>query len=129
MYAEDERRAWLQLFKETGEIIPCPSCKQHYQDYLAAHPITALKTLALRDMNAWITTWFWTLHNDINTRLEKPIFLKDDLLTTYNRVNLRSALTMVDAPIRLAIKLTGTNLLKYIEWRKRYGILLSMYGI
>jgi len=126
---EDERRAWLHFFKETGDIIPCPACKKHYIEYLANHPITALKTLPHSERRLWITTWYWELHNFVNASLGKPQFLQSDLTTTYGRVALQDTLLRLEAPLKTAIKLTGANLLKFIEWKRRLIILFNFVGL
>ena len=129
MFLEDERRQWLHFFKETGDIIPCPKCKNHYMDYLKDHPITTLKTLAHSERKQWITTWFWELHNFVNASLGKPIFPRDDVPNKYKGVNLHQTLTQLDAPIKIAIKLTGTNHIKYVEWKRRVTMMFSLFGI
>lgn len=129
LFLEDERRAWLQFFKETGEIIPCPTCKAHYGEYLKEHPVDILRTLPHTERKDWIRTWLLNFHNSVNVRLNKPVFLLGDLALTYARVNIRTTLQQLNAPIQLAIKLTGTNLMKYTEWKRRVTLLLSMFGI
>ena len=129
MYLDDERRHWLHFFKETGEIIPCPTCKLHYGDYLKLHPITALKTIPHSERKAWITKWFWKLHNFVNESLGKPLFLQDELTERYRGINLHTTLNHLDGPIKIAIKLTGTNLMKYMEWKRRLTMMFSVFGI
>ena len=126
---DDERRAWLHFFKETGDIIPCPTCKKHYMEYLANHPIIALKALPHSERRLWITTWYWELHNYVNASLGKPQFLQSDLTANYGSVNLHETLAKLEAPIKTAIKLTGTNLLKFIEWKRRLTILFTFVGV
>jgi len=129
MFLDDERRYWIHFFKETGEIIPCPTCKSHYIEYLREHPISSLKTLPHSERKTWIRRWFWELHNNVNARLGKPIFLLEDLTPAYGNVKLHETLGRLDAPIKVAIKITGTNFLKYSEWRKRVTMLFSIFGI
>ena len=129
MFLEDERRAWLNIFKETGEMIPCPTCKSHYQEYLKANPVIALKSLPHSERKDWVRRWFWKLHNSVNSRLGKPEFSYDNLLTSYKSVKFHEWLTRLDAPIRTAIKLTGTQLIKYTEWKRRFTMMLSIFGI
>jgi hypothetical protein len=129
MFLDDERRYWIHFFKETGEIIPCPTCKMHYMEYLKTHPVNALKTLPHSQRKAWITKWFWELHNDVNARLGKPIFPIENLSATYGNMNLHETLGRLEAPLKLAIKITGTHFLKYVEWKRRVTMLFSIFGI
>lgn len=128
LYAEDERRAWLQLFKQTADIIPCKTCKEHFQTYLEQHPVSPLKTLPLEGLREWIRTWFWEVHEWVNGSLEKPSFPKEGLEAAYRSVELRSLLKQLDIPMTTAIRLSGNNLKKYGEWKARYILLLSLYG-
>lgn len=128
LYAEDERRAWLHFFKETGEIIPCKTCKEHFQTYLAQHPVNELKTLPLDDLHEWVRTWFWEVHEWVNGSLEKPSFPKEGL-AAYRDVPLRSLIRSLEGPMMTAIKLSGINLKKYADWKRRCTIFLSLYGL
>lgn len=129
MYAEDERRAWLHFFKQTGEIIPCPACKEHYNKYLEHHPIDALKTLPLSKLNDWVRTWFWEVHEWVNDTLGKPPFPKSDLTAKYGTVNLRKYFPTLEKPMSLAIMLSGHQNKKFMEWKGRYMMLLSILGL
>ena len=129
LYAEDERRAWLVFFKETGDIIPCHTCKEHFQTYLAQHPVAALKTLPHEEIHEWIRTWFWEVHEWVNGSLEKPSFPKESLTPTYRATPLREYIKRLDAPMGKAIRLSGTNMKKYSDWKRRFTMLLSLYGL
>ena len=129
MFLDDERRMWLHFFKETGDIIPCPACKTHYMDYLNVHPVIPLKFLAHAERKAWITRWYWELHNYVNKRNNKPEFPYTDVSTMYKNVKLHLVLGQLEAPLKRAIKVTGTNQIKYIEWKRRLTMLYSIFGI
>jgi hypothetical protein len=77
----------------------------------------------------WVTTWFWELHNFVNASLGKPQFLQSDLTANYMHVNLRETLLRLEKPLQVAIKLTGSNLLKLIEWKRRLTILFTLVGV
>ena len=129
LYAEDERREWIRIFKQTGEIIPCKTCKEHYNTYLEQHPVDALKSIALADLHEWVRTWFWEIHEWVNGSLEKPSFPKGDLESTYKTTPLRAKLKQLDKPMTTAIHLSGNQMKKYTEWKTRYTMLLSILGI
>lgn len=128
MYAEDERRAWVQIFKLTADIIPCHICKEHFRLYLEEHPVDELKNLQLGALNDWITSWFWEVHEWVNMTLEKPSFPKEEL-ENYNTVNLRAVLNALDAPMRRAITLSGNQFKKYSEWKSKYLMIMSILGL
>lgn len=129
MYAEEERHLWLPFFKQTGDIIPCSACKEHFETYLAQHPIDALKHMDLREMHDWIRTWFWEVHEWVNHTLSKPSFPFDDLPTTYGHVDLRKTLRQFEMPMKKAIRISGNQYKKLVEWKSRYIHLLSIYGV
>ena len=129
LYAEDERHNWLQFFRQTGEIIPCPTCKEHYIAYLKENPVDALKTMHPEEFREWIRTWFWDIHQWVNEQLEKPSFPKESLSPTYASLALRQRLRHLDAPLRKAITLSGQNAKKFQDWKSRYLMLLSIFGL
>jgi hypothetical protein len=129
MYAEDERRAWIHFFKETGEIIPCPMCKEHYKQYLEHNPVTNLKSIPISYLHDWVRDWFWELHEWVNETLKKPSFSKEELHATYDSIPLRTTLKMLEAPMKRAITLSGNNAKKFMEWKGRFNMILSILGI
>ena len=129
MYGEDERRAWIALFKSTGDIIPCPTCKEHFLDYFKEHSIDELKTLPLSQLHDWVRDWFWTVHNWVNETLGKPEFSKEELATAYTGINLRAALAELDVPMKRAIVLSGYNQKKFADWRSKVFMLFSILGV
>ena len=129
MYAEDERRAWIHFFKETGEIIPCPMCKEHYKQYLEHHPISELKSIPIHKLHDWVRDWFWDVHEWVNETLKKPAFPKENLTPTYEHFDLRTGLKRLEAPMKRAITLSGQQFKKFAEWKSRFNLLLSILGI
>ena len=129
MFAEDERRAWIHFFKETSEIIPCHICKEHFRLYLKEHPVDQLKNIPIQGIHEWIRSWFWEVHEWVNMTLEKPSFPKDQLKGAYANVNLRVILRQLEAPLKKAITLSGTQYIKFKEWKSRYLLLLSILGL
>ena len=130
MYHGDERRAWISFFKAVGKMIPCPSCKDHYDSYLKENPVDAtLKDAPYQDLNDYIQRWFWELHNWVNESYGKPVFPFEDLESTYRGVNTRDALKRLNVPMERAIRVRGGQLLGYREFTKWAVTLFSLYGI
>jgi len=129
LYAEDERRAWVHFFKETGEIIPCPACREHYQQYLAQHPIHQLKEIPIGQLHNWVREWFWEVHEWVNETLGKPPFPKENLAITYGNTDLRTGLKRLEAPMKRAIMLSGNQFKKFADWKSRFIMILSILGI
>lgn len=129
MYQEDERRAWLALYKATAEIIPCPACKEHFQEYLKLHPTDELKQIPYARLHDWVRDWFWEVHNWVNMTLKKPVFDKDSLTARYKGISLRKALRDLENPMKRAIMLSGNNNKKFADWKSKFILILSILGV
>ena len=85
---KDVIQVWLNLFKLTVDVLPCPNCRRHLLDYLKAHvflkPMNVAKTKGIQFKEV-IRRDIWALHTDINLRLEKPNVSLEDLATKYNQ--------------------------------------------
>lgn len=126
----DERRALIRIMKSLVKVIPCPSCKEHYEVYLKEHPVDkVILDISYRDLQAYLKNWFWELHNWVNESLSRPIFPYDDLTPTYKSVRLRQELKMLDIPIQRAIRLRAGQLLGYKEFTNQCMVLFSIFGL
>ena len=127
-YYGDERRALAKIFKLLEKVIPCPSCKEHYEVYLREHPVDKpLQELPQAELNTYVKTWFWELHNWVNESVQHPQFPYDQLTPTYKNVNIRNTLKSLDIPMRRAIRVRSGQLFSYTEFLKYVNILLSFY--
>jgi hypothetical protein len=127
-YQGDERRCLLHIFKLLEKVIPCPSCKEHYEVYLREHPVDhALKELSYTALQNYVKKWFWELHNWVNHSINHPEFPYEQLTPTYKHVNLRNTLKSLDVPMRRAIRVRAGQLVSYIEFTKQVNLLLSIY--
>ena len=129
LYEGDERRGLIKWFYAIGKMIPCPSCKEHYDVYLKEHPVEqALRELPYEDLNKYVKTWFWELHNWVNESHSKPLFSYESLTPAYRSVNIRQTLRQFDVPMQRAIRVRGGQLLGYKEFTKWVIQLCSVYG-
>ena len=129
-YYGDERRALVKVFKTLEKVIPCPSCKEHYEVYLREHPVDkTIKDIFQGELNGYVKKWFWELHNWVNESLGRPEFPYENLTLAYRSVNIREYMTKLDVPMRRAIRVRSGQLLAYTEFVKQVNILLSLYGL
>jgi hypothetical protein len=129
MFAEDERRRLIILFKALGKTIPCPSCKDHYDSYLREHPTDVdLKDMPYTNIGEYVRRWFWELHNWVNESYGKPVFPYESLAAAYGGVNIRTLLKQLDLPMKRAIRLRSGQFLGYTEFVNTTLTLLSLYG-
>ena len=66
-YTGKNRRAYYNLYKSLGHIIPCHNCQQHYKDMFALDPLTTI----LRKPSHNLIKWGQHLHNRVNERIGK----------------------------------------------------------
>ena len=126
----DERRALIRIFKSLVKVIPCPSCKEHYEVYLKEHPVDkTILVIPYGELNTYVKTWFWELHNWVNESLGRPLFPFADLTPAYKSVPLRQRMKELDGPINKAIRLRAGQLLGYKEFVNQTTILFSILGI
>lgn len=126
-YYSEERRYLVKLFKLLERIIPCPSCKEHYEVYLRQHPVDGpIKDLSHSELNTYVKTWFWQLHNWVNESIGHAIFSYEEL-SIYKKVNIRDELKNLDIPMRRAIRIRSGHLISYIEFINQVKLLLSVY--
>ena len=71
---QEESRIWIGLLTSLQYTLPCPLCKKHYKEYSSKHKIISFSKDSIR-------TWLFTLHADINQRLNKDNILTIDKLT------------------------------------------------
>jgi len=129
-YQGDERRALIRMMKTLEKVIPCPSCKEHYEVYLKEHPVDkAIMDTPYGELKKYVKTWFWELHNWVNESLGRPLFPYDDLTPAYKSVNLRQRMKDLDPLIRKAIRIRAGQLLGYTEFVKQATILFSIMGL
>ncbi len=126
----DERRALIRIMNSLVKVIPCPSCKEHYEVYLKEHPVNkAIMDVPYRDLQAYMKKWFWELHNWVNESLSRPLFPYEDLSAAYGSIPLRQEMRALDVPIQRAIRLRAGQLLGYKEFTSQSMILFSIFGI
>ena len=87
-----EKDQYKVFYYSIQDILPCPTCRQHYKNYLSQFPITThLDTRA--DLIAWVIQ----IHNFVNSALGKPVYSVDQILNLY--ANLEPASPFVHTDI------------------------------
>lgn len=129
LYKNDERRAWISFIAATGTMLPCEECRGHFKAWLADHPTTSINTLPYSELKPFIRNWFWSLHENVNQRLEKPSFPFDQLTDTYGRININYEFKVFELIEKRAIQQGGVQLQSWLGWVKQFRTLTSVYGI
>lgn len=124
----DEIREWQKFIKITGEVLPCDICRAHYQTFLKANPTTQLINLSPTQTNTWVKSWFWNLHNQVNSSRGLPIYQYADL-DVYANVNLTDLLYQLTPVVKKAILLSGVPYMKWTAWVSSFKMLRSVLAI
>lgn len=64
LLATDEKRAWTNLLKVIGQVMPCLACRNHYREWIARNPLE--KFLRSNAIQEDARRWVWALHNEVN---------------------------------------------------------------
>jgi len=129
MNQPEESYSLIQLLKLTERIIPCPTCKEHYQLWLSYHPPDMLKKLSYDKYSSWVRNFFWALHNEVNRDNKKEIYPFSSLETNYKNINLNSNLKQLDKHIKLHIQHNALTILPWQNWCNQYKKLQAIYGL
>lgn len=129
LYEADERRAWIQLLQITGGMLPCSECRDHYKAWLQGHPVTSIQSMPYANLKEWIRTWLWQLHENVNSRLDKPNLGFTDLTATYGSINISMQFKLFELIEKRAISQQGVPLNSWLAWVKQYRTLISVYGL
>jgi hypothetical protein len=125
----EESQSLIQLLKLTEKIIPCPTCKEHYKNWLSYHPPDMLKKMAYENYNKWTRNFFWALHNEVNRDNKKEIFPFTSLEKNYKNINLKNNMKELDKHIKLHIQHNGLTILPWESWTNHYKKLQAIYGL
>lgn len=77
---KDELLLINKFLKQIYHILPCLTCKKHYNEYYHRHNIKEIK---YNNIHTFLVKYFFDLHNSINERNNKPLF-KEEELVVYN---------------------------------------------
>lgn len=121
----DEQRAWPLFVKTLVAVIPCPYCKEHFQEYLQSHPFEL--PADYYEWKTYIPLYFYEFHEAVNQRLGKPSFPFASLSITYKQAGrLKDVMSSLEKIMERAIKMGGVSLLAWKAWLKQYGMLRAV---
>jgi hypothetical protein len=86
-----QKRAAKEFYESLGVLIPCPVCREHYQQHLQKVPITP--HLDRRDD---LFKWTVNLHNEVNALLGKSRMLESDVVYYYRRIGARGKTPVIN---------------------------------
>ena len=74
-----EKQAASNFYNSIGILIPCKECSNHCLQYIRSNPPNVNSKDELID-------WVYNFHNEVNKRLGKQYYSKEDLLSRYENV-------------------------------------------
>lgn len=75
------KKAAKEFYESLKILIPCPICRDHYEEHLSKYPITPHL-----DRRSDLFRWTILLHNEVNKMLEKRAFTEGEIITNYKRL-------------------------------------------
>jgi len=126
-FREDEKRQWTNIINGLPKIIPCPSCREHAEEWVLRHPISDTKMMSPTELHDWLVEWVYSFHESVNERLDKPAFDKTLLHEAYQSISIDGALARLKPFIETAIRLSGLTLFPWQKWVGYVKILNSFY--
>jgi hypothetical protein len=89
-----QKRAAKEFYESLSFLIPCPVCREHYQNHLQRLPITPHL-----DTRQDLFKWTVELHNEVNTLLGKPRLLESEVIYYYRRIGARGKNPVINQDI------------------------------
>lgn len=77
----DNRTSLFSLVQTVCSNLPCPTCSQHAKQYIDKININSIKT------KQDLAMLFFSFHNEVNTRKNKPIYEYDKVHEKYSKAN------------------------------------------
>jgi hypothetical protein len=124
----DEIREWQKFIKVTGDMLPCDICRGHYATFLKANPSSQLIPLTPIQTNTWIKSFFWNLHNQVNSSRGLAIYPYHDL-NIYARVDFTDLLYQLTPVIKKAITLSGVPYMTWTAWVNSFKMMRSILAV
>jgi hypothetical protein len=78
------KKAAKEFFESLQLLIPCPTCRDHYQSHLEKNPITPYL-----DRRSDLFRWTIILHNEVNVMLGKRKYTETEVLQGLTRLGAR----------------------------------------
>ena len=129
---------WPVFLRLTATIMPCAACRHHLGTYLRTHVIARLpakKPATGPAVQARIRADLFALHNDVNTRLGKPVLPEAELRTLYEVSETHTRATRLAEIAALYEEIRGAwtpqhhlraEAGAYNEWKRNYQMIFAL---
>lgn len=75
------KKAAKEFYESLKFLIPCPICRDHYEEHLSKHPITPYL-----DRRTDLFRWTIMMHNEVNVMLGKKTWTEAEVIRHYSRL-------------------------------------------
>ena len=117
----DEMRAWPLFVSSLSLMLPCPYCKDHFQQYLKDTPFQLPSDYML--WKTYIPEYFYQFHEDVNRRIGKPSFPQEELKKYKDISMIKNTLPQLEIIVKRAIQMGGVSLFYWKAWLKHMAML------
>jgi len=125
----DEADAWSILLKAQRFVMPCDLCRTHYGTWILNHRVIDLRTLVGERRRAWIRSWLWGCHSNVNTSNEKGSPDLDDISQLYPKQSVEKEVQSLYRMFQLALEKRKLKVEDIARWKLVVSRLRAMYGI
>jgi hypothetical protein len=85
-YFESAKKELIELIISILSNLPCPNCSGHAIKMTQQY---RMKTIRTKEQ---LITCLYSMHNDVNKRLKKPLFLKENVVSTYEGMDFKQVI-------------------------------------
>lgn len=122
----DEVRAWQGLLTNLAKTLPCEDCRNHLTNYILINPVNFPDNYG--DLNVYVKTWLYNVHENVNIRLSKAPFAYTQLQTKYANVPLKKTYEILQVLIKKSVQGSAVSLISWNNWSKHIKILFGLYN-
>ena len=122
----DEIRAWKNILITLPKALACEDCRTHLTAYIANNPVNIPDKYS--DIHEYIRNYIYKIHEEVNRRLKKPSFNKNELSALYKGVNLKQTFDIANVIVRRSILATAVPILSWTNWSSHVKTLIGMYS-
>lgn len=119
--SNQDKLNYKNFFQSLGNVIPCPTCAQHYKQHLNMYPLT--DNILSNKKN--VINWLIDVHNEVNKTLNKRTYTYEEgidlILSNFNNgncliniINFYNKYQYLIIPIFILLLIVG------LKFRKKY---------
>ena len=75
-----DKQNYKSFFESLIDILPCPTCREHYEENIKNNPIQL-------NSKEDLVRWLIKIHNNVNERKNKPTLSYEEVINYYSKVN------------------------------------------